>query len=413
MDIQNEKLQNIREIIEKAELKCKTIYKKIDDLVLHNQRKVLRAFQENRVTLSHFAPSSGYGYEDTGKYKLGEVFASALNTEFALVSPHLASATHALSTALFGILRPNDTLLSITDNPYDTLLASINGTNIGSLKDFGVNFEKIDFLNGRLNKIAILLYVKNHMPKVVFIQRSCGYKNREALSIKEIGDITSEVKKLSPNTIVFVDNCYGTFIDKQEPSDAGVDIFVDSLIKNPGGGIAPTGAYIAGKKEIIELISQRFTAPGLGNEVGSYAGSYTPFFQGLFLAPSVVGAALKGSVLTGAICKELNLETSPKPLTLPIDMVRKIHFKTESQLIKFIQSIQATSPIDSFVLPIPSEMPGYSDMVIMASGSFNQGSSIELSCDAPIRKPYIAYMQGGLTYEHIKIAMEEAFSKII
>lgn len=402
----------IMEIIKSAEEQAEHIFEKIDETALFNQKKVLDAFRKNRIALSHFSPSSGYGFEDTGKWKLGEVIADCVGAESAILSPLIASGTHALSLCLFGLLRPNDLMLSISAMPYESLCDAILKPGIGSLADFGVKFEKIDFLDGKLDEKKIVKTSKEKQPKLIFIQRSCGYTERDGLSIETLEGIISKIKAASPNSIVMIDNCYGTFMDKREPTDVGADIIVDSMIKNAGGGIAPTGAYIAGKRKYIDLIASRMTAPGLGNEVGSYAGLYTPFFQGIFLAPTVVAAALKGSVLAGVIAENFGYKTLPNTKTYPRDLIRKIFFGNKEDLILFIQAIQKSAPIDSFVLPVPSYMPGYSDDIIMASGSFIQGSSIELSCDAPLRPPYIAYFQGGLTYAHIKIALAEAFGAI-
>lgn len=403
-------MKNIQNLISEAEKACENIFEQVEDNVLFNQRKVLAAFQENRVALSHFAPSSGYGYEDLGKHKLGDVFATALCCESAIVSPLIVSGTHALTIGLFGLLRPGDLVLSITGEPYESLKKAIWGKGTGSLTEFGVRFECIDDLS---NRELILSTIKDKKPKMVYLQRSCGYSMREGITIAQMENIFGEIKKLDPSIIIFVDNCYGTFLERREPSEVGADIIVDSLIKNPGGGIAPTGAYIAGRVGLINLISSRLTAPGLRQEVGSYAGSYTPFFQGFFLAPRVVGNAVKGSALIGKICETIGMQTTPNPANYPNDMVRKIIFNDREKMVSFVQSIQACSAVDSYLTPIPDAMPGYSSEVIMASGSFNQGSSIELSCDGPVRPPYVAYIQGGLTYEHIRIAIEEAFSKII
>lgn len=400
-------------IIKTAEQQAKKIFEEIDETAFFNQAKVLNAFRKNRIVMSHFSPSSGYGFEDTGKWKLGELIADCVGAESAILSPLIASGTHALSLCLFGILRPNDTMLSISAMPYESLCDAILKPGIGSLADFDVKFEMIDFLEGKLDEKRIIDFSRKNKPKLIFIQRSCGYTQRDALSIEEIGGIISKIKSVSPSSIVMIDNCYGTFMDRQEPTEVGADIIVDSMIKNAGGGIAPTGAYIAGKKQYIELIASRMTAPGLGNEVGSYAGLYTPFFQGIFLAPTVVATALKGSVLAGIIAENLGFKTLPDTKKHPRDLIRKIFFEDKEKLIRFIQAIQKSAPIDSFVLPVPSYMPGYSDDIIMASGSFIQGSSIELSCDAPVRPPYIAYFQGGLTYPHIKIALAEAFGAIV
>ncbi|MEG2454508.1 MAG: methionine gamma-lyase family protein, partial [Clostridia bacterium] len=324
----------------------------------------------------------------------------------AIVSPNLLSGTHALTVLLFGILRPNDNFLSICGELYDTLHDVIFGDNIGSLKDYHISFDKVDLnKNGSFDMPKILEKINKNLPKMVFIQRSRGYAWRDALSISDIKSAISEIKSRYPNIIVAVDNCYGEFVDTLEPTSVGADIVCGSLIKNPGGGIAPTGAYIAGRADLIEQVGYRLTSPSIGTEVGSYLNGYLPFFQGLFLAPTVVANALKGSVLFGQTYTDLGYVTLPKPKKACNDIIRSIKFDTENELIEFIRAIQAVSPIDSNVVPYPWEMPGYSDKVIMAAGAFVQGSSIELSADSPIKAPYIAYLQGGLTYEHAKLAV--------
>jgi cystathionine beta-lyase family protein involved in aluminum resistance len=321
----------------------------------------------------------------------------------------ITSGTHAISIALFGLLRPYNSLLCITGNPYDTLENVINGDNNGSLKDYLINYKQIELdSNGNIQIDLVNKYLVDNAIDVVLITRSEGYSWREALSIDEIEIIIRNIKQKSPKTVIIVDNCYGEFVDKREPSEVGADIIVGSLIKNPGGGIAPTGGYIAGKESIIKKIASRFTCPGLGLEVGSYFSSYIPYYQGLFLAPTHVSNSLKGSIISAKCFKKLGFEVNPDPETIPKDIIRAIKFLNKDLLIKFIQSIQYSSPVDSHVTPYPWDMPGYEDQVIMAAGTFIQGSSIELSSDAPIKEPYIAYLQGGLTYEHYKIALNES-----
>ncbi|MEG2085121.1 MAG: methionine gamma-lyase family protein, partial [Clostridia bacterium] len=356
------------------------------------------------ISLRHFSQTTGYGYDDIGRDTLSKVFADIFHTESAIVSPNIVSGTHALTIALFGILRPNQKLLCITGNPYDTLLEVINGDNIGSLKDFGVSFEKIDLLNGDFDfeKIKIALNQKNI--GLVFIGRSRGYEWRDALSCEQIKKAIKLVKSVNPNLTVMVDNCYGEFIETIEPTDVGADFAVGSLIKNAGGGIAPTGGYICGTKKAVEQISYRLTSPSIGAEVGSYNAGYLPFYQGVFLAPHVTANAIKGSMLFGKVFDTLGYETMPKPHQQCYDIIRSIKFNTADELIDFVRSIQKASPVDSNVVPFAWDMPGYVDKVIMAAGTFVQGASIELSADSPIKEPYIAYLQGGLTYEHVKIA---------
>lgn len=390
--------------VENAEKKLTELFKQIDETALYNQHKVLNAFQQNRVEARHFFGTTGYGYDDIGREKLAKVFADIFRTEDAIVSPLIANGTHALTLMLFGILRPNDLLLSVTGEPYDTLNRVIRGEGNGSLKDFGVSFDKVD-LNGDSFDVAAIKEKLIAKPKLVFIQRSRGYSARNALSIKQIGEIINVVRELSPDSVIAVDNCYGEFVEKMEPSEVGADIVLGSLIKNPGGGIAPTGAYIAGKKDLIELIGYRLTSPSLGTEVGSCISGYLPYFQGIFLAPTVVANALKGSSLFGQVYADLGFKTLPAAGKPCYDIIRSIVFDDEKQLLSFCAAIQAASPVDSHLTPEPWDMPGYDCKVVMAAGAFVQGSSIELSADSPIKKPYIAYLQGGLTYEHAKLAL--------
>ena len=392
-------------LIEKSEKELDNQFKKLEEISYFNTEKVLNAFKNNKIALRHFNGTTGYGYDDEGRDTLNKVFAEVLGAEKAIVSPNIVSGTHAISLALYGILRPNDTFLSISGTPYDTLNDVINGQGNGSLKDFLISFDIINLKNNEFNKEEIKNYLLNKTPKMITIQRSRGYEWRNALSINQIEDIVKFIRELGYNGCIFMDNCYGEFIDKREPCDVGVDLIAGSMIKNIGGGLAPTGGYIAGKTEYIDLVQSRVTAPSIGGEVGSYASTYQYFYQGLFLAPHVVKEALKGSLLFGKVLNSLGYETSPSLDELPSDIIRAIKFDTKDQLIKFINSIQKNSPVDSFVDVYPWDMPGYEDQVIMAAGCFVQGASIELSADAPIKEPYIAYMQGGLTYEHLKIAL--------
>ena len=398
--------------IKKIEEILKNQCKAIDDTALYNQRKVLNAFRNNNVALRHFAGTTGYGYDDRGRDCLNNVFASAFGAESAIVSPLLVSGTHAISTALFGLLLPNDTMLSISGSPYDTLNNVVNGRGIGSLKDYGVKYIEIPLKNNDFNTQTIIETIKSNNIKIVYLQRSRGYNMRNALNISQIENIVKTIKNLNKHIVIVVDNCYGEFTEKFEPTDVGADIIIGSLIKNPGAGLAPTGAYIAGKKELIERISYRLTAPGIGIEVGSYAGDYRPFYEGLFFAPKVTANALKGALLFAETFRRLGYETLPEKNIKSGDIVCSIVFNDKEKLIDFCRAIQNASPIDSNLLSEPWDMPGYENQVIMASGSFVQGSSIELSADAPIKEPYIAYVQGGLTYEHIYIALEEVLKKL-
>ncbi len=404
----------ITNIIKEAEISSAEIFKEIDNRAEINQKKVIDAFREHQVSARHFVGTTGYGYDDVGRDTLGKVFASIVGAESALVSPNILSGTHALTIALFGMLKTGDDLLCITGAPYDTLQDVITGDNNGSLKEYGIGYTMIDLKDNKIDYDAVKSYFVSHKaPKVVFLTRSRGYSWREALSIAEIAEVVKFIKSLSNDTIVAVDNCYGEFVETIEPPQVGADVIIGSLIKNPGGGIAPTGGYIAGKADVVEHISYRLTAPSIGAEVGSYNASYLPFYQGLFLAPSVVKNALKGCVLVGKAYNSLGYSVSPSADSYPKDIIRAIEFNTAEELISFIQGVQYASPVDSYVTPEPWAMPGYQNEVIMAAGTFMQGASIELSADSPIKAPYIAYMQGGLTYEHCKLALAECLARTI
>lgn len=398
------------ELIRKAEESSADIFRQIEDTALFNQKKVLTAFSKNRISSSHFMPSTGYGYDDRGRDTLNKLFADIFSAEDAIVSPLIANGTHAISLVLFGILRPGDTLLSVSGKLYDTLDEVINGQNIGSLRDFGINFDKIEYKCGIYNDEAITEYLQSSKPKAIFIQRSKGYGWQNSIDLDKMKQIISLLKALSPQSVIVVDNCYGEFCEKIEPTEIGADIAVGSLIKNPGGGIAPTGGYIVGKAELIDLVARRLTAPSLGKEVGSYYAGYQPFYQGLFLAPSTVKNALKGCVLAANIFSVLGFDTLPTAGELPQDIICAIKFMEQSKLIKFCQAVQRIAPIDSYATPEPWDMPGYNHQVIMSAGTFVQGGSLELTADAPIKEPYIGYLQGGLTYEHIKLAVAEIIS---
>lgn len=394
-------------IIIESEKELGEVFNRLDEIALKNQKKVLNAFQEARVSLSNLAGSSGYGYDDTAKGKLADIYKSVFNTESAIVSPLLTSGTHTLSVALSGILRPGDKMISITGDVYDSLQTAVYGNNVGSLKDFGVSYSYIDMLGDELDINQIINVVTAEKPRMVYIQRSAGYSSRETLSIDTISDIISTVKHINKDSIIFVDNCYGTFSDTKEPSDVGADIVVGSLIKNAGGGIAPTGGYIVGRADLIKLIEYRLYGVGLGSEVGSYAYGYQNFFEGFFIAPNVVRNAIKGSALLGVVMAKLGIESAPKAGKLPRDLIRQIKFNDKDRMINFIKLVQKCSPVDSYLSPEPWAMPGYDAEVIMAAGGFVQGASIEMSADGPVKPPYIAYFQGGITYEQVKLfAME-------
>lgn len=395
------------ELIVKCEEKLKEKYKYFEDVALFNQEKVLNAFKKNQIALRHFTGTTGYGYGDEGRDTLNLLVADIFKAEKAICSPNIVSGTHALSLSLFGVLRPNDVFVSISGQPYDTLQDIIHGENIGSLKDYGVKFDCIDLVDGDFNRDAIKKYFETSgFPKMVYLQRSRGYEWRDALSISKIEDIVKYVRNLGFNGCIMLDNCYGEFLEKREATEVGVNLMAGSMIKNLGGGITPTGGYVVGDEIYVNQVQNRLTAPSIGGEVSSYAFGYQQFYQGIFIAPHVVLQAVKGSLLFGAVLSELGYETSPSLDSTPADIIRAVKFGNEKDLIKFIQCIQANSPIDSHVLALPWEMPGYENQVIMAAGCFVQGASIELSADAPIKPPYIAYLQGGLTYEHCKIALK-------
>lgn len=398
-------------LIKNAQLKLKKAFEEVDEIATYNQMKVLEAFQQNNIGQRHFSQTNGYGYDDIGRDALCKLFAQVFGGESAIVSPLIVSGTHALTLALYGVLRPNDEMIAITGSPYDTLKEVIVGEGNGSLKDFGINYKQIELKDGNIDieKTAEAISDKT---KLIFIGRSRGYEWRNALTVEDISKVVGKIKEIKSDICVMVDNCYGEFIQKIEPTQVGADIIVGSLIKNPGGGIAPTGGYICGKKNYVDAIAGRFTSPSIGLEVGSYAYGYKDFYQGLFMAPHTVAQAIKGSMLFGQVYGDLGFETMPKAGESCGDIIRSIKFDTQDQLINFCRAIQEASPIDSNVVPFPWDMPGYEHQVIMAAGTFVAGASIELSADSPIKEPYIAYMQGGLTYEHIKIACMYCLEKL-
>lgn len=395
------------DLINECEQNLQSIFKQLEEIALFNQEKVLNAFKKNSIALRHFNGTTGYGYGDEGRDTLNQLVADIFNAESAICSPNIVSGTHALSLCLYGILRPNDEVLCISGTPYDTLQDVVYGEGNGSLKDFGVKFSCVDLIDGKFDKNKIELEIKKAKKlKMIYLQRSRGYEWRNALSIEDIEEIVKFIKNLGFNGCIMLDNCYGEFIEKKEPTEVGVSILAGSMIKNLGGGIVPTGGYVVGEKQYVDMVANRLTAPSIGNEVGSYALGYKDFYQGIFMAPHVVLQALKGSVLFGAVLEKMGYETSPSIKELPKDIIRAIKFNDENKLISFIQSIQFASPVDGFVTVMPWDMPGYDNKVIMAAGCFVQGSSIELSADAPIKPPYVAYLQGGITYEHCKIAIK-------
>ncbi len=405
------------EIVEEAEKAVAGQFKYISDICEVNQLKVMKAFSDNRVSDAHFAETTGYGYDDIGRDTLDRVYADVMGAEDALVRHNFISGTHTISTALFAVLRPGDTLLSITGKPYDTLeeVIGIQGeAGNGSLKDFGVEYEQIDLKEDGvpdLTKIKAALETKKI--KAVAIQRSKGYSRRPAYSAKDIGALIGFVKEISPETICIVDNCYGEFVETEEPTNYGADLIAGSLIKNPGGGLAPTGGYIAGKKKYIELCAYRLTSVGIGKEAGASLGFNRQMYQGLFMAPHTVSQAIKAAALCGAVFEKLGFEVDPKPDEIRHDIIQSIKFNDPDKMTAFCGGIQKGAPVDSFATPEPWDMPGYSDPVIMAAGAFVQGASIELSADGPVKPPYIAYMQGGLTYESAKLGIMVAADKML
>lgn len=402
----------IKQFIDDCEQRCSEEYKKIDETALFNQKKVLDAFRECKIGLQHFNGSTGYGYGDSGREKLNEIYSKVFNSQKALVSPLISSGTHAISLCLYGILRPGDIMLSISGNPYDTLHEIILEKGNGSLTDFGIKYHQIELKDGNFDFESIKDYLSQNKVKMVFIQRSRGYSWLRARSIEQIKEVCGLVKSISPESIIMVDNCYGEFVDKIEPTEAGADIFAGSLIKNPGGGLAPTGGYICGRTDLVDLVAGRLTTPNLKDEVGSYSAGYRLFFQGLFMAPHTVAQTLKGSLLIREAFSSLGYKVLPSPKEHNNDVITSIEFENEEQLVEFHRAIQYCSPVDSYVTLYPWDMPGYNEQVIMAAGTFVQGASIELSSDSPIKKPYIAYIQGGLTYEHVKLAVMMCLEKL-
>jgi len=395
------------QLIEKCELNLADKFRELEKIAQFNQEKVLNAFKNKRISLRHFSGSTGYGYGDEGRDTLNQLVADVFKAEKAICSPNIASGTHALALCLFGVLRCNDSVLSITGAPYDTLSDVIKGDGTGALSDYNITFNSIPLKNGKIDVDKVIEYLNNNpKPKMIYLQRSRGYEWRDALSISEIEYAVNKIKEFGFDGCIMLDNCYGEFIEEREATEVGVNLLAGSMIKNLGGGIAPTGGYVVGDEKWVTLVENRLTAPSIGGEVGSYAFGYQYFYQGIFLAPHVVLQAVKGCMLCSAVMNELGFETSPKSGELPKDVILAIKFGEKDALVKFIQNIQANSPVDSHVLALPWAMPGYEDEVIMAAGCFVQGSSIELSADAPIKPPYIAYLQGGLTYEHIKIALK-------
>jgi len=406
-------------LVQRAEENLQPAFARQERIALLNQRRVLDALRAETVSPRHFAPTEGYGYDDLGRDALDRVFFRALQTEDALVRPQIANGTHAIFLALSGLLEPGDVVFSATGRPYDTLETAVGlrGGQSNALSRFGIGFRMAELREAGEEPFdlpGILRGIEGHSEvKMLYVQRSRGYAWREAISVEKMGPLFAQVKKVRPDIIIAVDNCYGEFTEEQEPSGLGADVMMGSLIKNCGGGIAPTGGYIAGRKDLIERISYRLTVPGSGREVGSYAASYRPFFQGLFLAPHTVLQCLKTAMLFGEVFDALGYEVMPMGNRPRADIVQSIRFKEPRELIAFCKAIQHASPVDSDVTPEPWDMPGYTDQVIMAAGTFVQGATTELSADGPIRPPYAVYMQGGLTYEHGKLALLEVAQAVM
>ena len=406
---------NLKELIRETEKEIQPDLKKIDKLCEINSEKVLNAFQECNLQESHLNSSTGYGIDEPGRNKIEEIYSKVFKAEDALVRSQLISGTHALAITLSALLRPGDTFVSITGEPYDTLqtVIGISGSSKSSLKEYGIKYEQINLVNNEFDKERIKTRLSTNDVKLVEIQRSRGYSTRKSLTIEKIEEVIKTIRKVNKEVIIMVDNCYGEFVQEKEPIEIGADIAVGSLMKNLGAGIATTGAYIVGKKVLIELCAERLTSPGIGKEIGPSLGQNTLFIKGLFFAPSVVSSSLKTVIFSSRILEKLGYNVEPKFNETRADIVQTIAFGEEQKLIKFCQGIQMGSPIDSTVIPYPGDMGGYEDKVIMAAGTFTQGSTIELSCDGPIRPPYIAFMQGGLTYEYGKLGVIKAIKHML
>ena len=401
-------------LAKEVEEEARDQYKAAEEIAEINQYKVISAMQQHQLSDRHFSGTTGYGYDDIGRDTLDKIYATVFNAEAALVRHQIVSGTQALSICLYGCLRPGDKMAAITGRPYDTLaeVIGIRGEGEGSLKDFGIDYRQVDLVDGKPDYDGIEKVLEEGI-KLVLIQRSRGYDWRDAFSIDTIEEICKFVKERSADTIVMVDNCYGEFVDLKEPTEVGADIIAGSLIKNPGGGLALTGGYVAGKKKYVDLAAYRLTSPGIGAEVGASLGQSRLMLQGLFISPHIVCESIKGSIFCGRMMEKLGFETSPVKDSKRGDLIQAIKFNKEELLLDFCRGIQAASPVDAHVVPEPWDMPGYEHQVIMAAGAFVQGSSIELSADAPIKEPYVAYMQGGMTYAHVKLGVLLAIQKMI
>ncbi len=405
----------VYELAREAEAEIKEQFERIDRIAMINTHKVMAAFQDNKVSDSCFAGTSGYGYDDLGREVLDNVYAQVFKTEAALVRIGFVNGTHALSAALFAMLKPGDTLLSVTGLPYDTLrnAIGIEGNCHGSLKFYGIDYKQVDLKNGEPDHEGIKSALSDKSIAAVLIQRSRGYDNRKAFSAEEIGEICKTIRSVSPDVKIMVDNCYGEFTGEHEPTEYGVDLMAGSLIKNPGGGLAPTGGYIVGRKELVENAAMRLTTPGIGGECGATLGNNRLLFQGLFMAPHIVAQAIKTMTFCSAMMKKIGFESSPAPDEVRSDIIQMVTLKTPENMKKFCRGIQGGAPVDSYVTPEPWQMPGYNVPVIMAAGAFVQGSSIELSADGPMREPYTLYIQGGITYESGKLGIMMAVNEML
>lgn len=406
----------IKELIHKSELSLHDKFATLDEICEFNQIKVLDAMQKNRLSEKHFTMSTGYGYNDDGREVCEKIFADVFGGECALVRPQIMSGTHAISLCLFGVLRPGDEMLSVTGSPYDTIQSSIGLNNSaigqGSLSEFNITYDQVDLQNdGGIDINNVLNHIKSNT-KVIFMQRSTGYAKRNAITLDVIKNVISAIRKKKADVIVIVDNCYGEFLNKEEPLNVGADLIAGSLIKNPGGGLVHTGGYVIGKMKYVTQVASRLSAPGIAFEVGANLGVIRSYLQGLFIAPTVTMNALKGAILTASVFEDLGYEVFPRPFDERSDIIQAIVLGSKEKVTAYCKGIQSASPVDSYAAPEPWAMPGYEDEIIMAAGNFVQGSSIELSADAPIREPYIVYQQGGLTYEHVKIGIMRAVREL-
>ena len=409
--------ERVLKLVAEAEDEVRCEFEKLDDIMAYNQYKVLSAFQKNRIRDMHFGWKTGYGYDDPGREAIEQTFADVFHTDAALVRTTFVNGTHALATTLLGVLRPGDELIYATGEPYDTLQTVIGITNYekgnGSLRDYGVTFKQVDLLPDGSIDIEGVKAAITDKTRMITAQRATGYSWRKAISMDEIEMLMKAIEEVNPDIVKMVDNSYGEFLDIKEPTDVGADVMASSLIKNPGGGLALSGAYIAGRQDLIDQIQYRMTCPGIGGECGLTYGQTRTMFQGFFLGPRAANSALKGAILCGKVYEKLGFEVSPRAGDIRSDIVQSVKFKDSAKLIAFCEGVQAAAPVDSFAAPVPGDMPGYEDKVIMAAGAFVQGSTIELSADAPMREPYIAYFQGGLTYEHSKFGVIKSVDALL